>query len=198
MRNILQEFNNSSTSLFKIPKNLGSQTANPDYNVASGKLALGMVSKEGSKQSFKRAGLSLDDLRKKQKRIEKNKNHPSKEKKAKVSDKSLTAEAETVPAQKTKKEGQKSLWSKVFGDKKKTSSESVHDLEGSDHSRPSSTTQSKTEEEKRNQYEVKVENTDNYDEFDRDKVFKKNLKTIHSVSEGSDEDRSSQGNPENI
>ena len=76
MRNILQEFNNSSThySLFKIPKNLGSQSANPDYNGAPGKLALGMASKEGSKQSFKRAGLSLDDLRKKQKRIEKNKN----------------------------------------------------------------------------------------------------------------------------
>ena len=75
MRNILQEFNNSSTSLFKIPKNLGSQASNPDYSVASGKLALGIASKEGSKQSFKRAGLSLDDLRKKQKRIEKNKNH---------------------------------------------------------------------------------------------------------------------------
>lgn len=118
MRNILQEFNNSSTSLFKIPKNLGSQASNPDYSVASGKLALGIASKEGSKQSFKRAGLSLDDLRKKQKRIEKNKNHGqpgNKEKKSKASDKTdksnLTSETTTEGAPvKAKKENQKSLW----------------------------------------------------------------------------------------
>lgn len=49
----------------------------------------------------------------------------------------------------------------------------MHDEEAADaNSRPTSLTKKSREEEKtRNMYEVKVENTDNYDEFDRDKVF---------------------------
>jgi hypothetical protein len=36
MRNILQEFNNSSTSLFKIPKNMNPSTVSSSFGVTSG------------------------------------------------------------------------------------------------------------------------------------------------------------------